>query len=183
MAHIPLHAARLSGQAESARLPVVSNLLDLFVEFRHLMVNPTGFIGISSMHTTPEYTSNFRPRKSSSVAPAVTVPQIVYEEHEFEKVTITANENGNLEEVVSLLEEKIDISRDWKLYRNGTGPANGYISQGLSKYAFMVRGMWQSDNPCYKNVFFCRVDMPADHMPYFSTSHVPKPLKSQIMQI
>jgi hypothetical protein len=105
------------------------------------------------MHADPEYTSNFRPRKSSSVAPAVTVPQITYEEHEFEKVTITADENGNLEEVVSL-DEKIDISRDWTLYRNGTGPANGYISQGLSKYAFMVRGMWQSDNPCYKNIFF-----------------------------
>lgn len=93
------------------------------------------------MRTDLEYTSSFRPRKSLSAGPAGTVvPQIAYEEHEFQKVTIATDESGNLEEVVSL-DEKIEISRDWRLHCDGAGPADGYISKGLSKYAFMVCGM------------------------------------------
>jgi hypothetical protein len=82
-----------------------------------------------------EYTSSFRPRKLMSTAR--TSPQIAYDQYEFQKTTITIDEHGNLEEVVSL-DEKIEIAKDWHPFSEGDKPEDGYLSKGATKFAFMV---------------------------------------------
>lgn len=51
---------------------------------------------------------------------------------------VTIDENGNLEEAVTL-DEKIEVSRDWRSFTEGDKPEDGYLSKGATKFAFMVR--------------------------------------------
>jgi hypothetical protein len=67
-----------------------------------------------------------------------TDPQITYDQYDFQKTTITIDKHGNLEEVVSL-DEKIEVSRDWRLFSEGDKPEGGYLSKGATKFAFVVR--------------------------------------------
>jgi hypothetical protein len=66
-----------------------------------------------------------------------TDPQVAYDEYDFQKTVITIDQHGNLEEVVSL-DEKIEISKDWRTFSEGDKPENGYLLKGATKFAFMV---------------------------------------------
>jgi hypothetical protein len=64
-------------------------------------------------------------------------PELEYESYEFQKTIITIDNEGNLEETVSL-EEKIKISKNWRQYCAGNKPEDGYLSKGATKFAFLV---------------------------------------------
>jgi hypothetical protein len=66
-----------------------------------------------------------------------TDPQIAYDQYDFQKTVITIDKDGNLEEVVTL-DEKIEVSKDWRSFSDGDKPEDGYLSKGATKFAFMV---------------------------------------------
>ena len=84
-----------------------------------------------------DYTSKFRPRDALSTTRVS--PQSTYDEYDFEKLSFTINKSGNLDELVGL-DEKIEVSKDWRSFSDGDIPKGGYISKGLTKFAFMVGG-------------------------------------------
>ena len=84
-----------------------------------------------------DYTSKFRPRNALSTAQVS--PQSTYDEYDFEKFTFTIDKSGNLDELLAL-DEKIEVSKDWRSFSDGDIPKGGYISKGLTKFAFVVGG-------------------------------------------
>ena len=84
-----------------------------------------------------DYTSKFRPRNALSTARVS--PQSTYDEYDFEKFSFTIDKSGNLNELLGL-DEKIEVSKDWRSFSDGDIPKGGYISKGLTKIAFMVGG-------------------------------------------
>ncbi|GLB37946.1 hypothetical protein LshimejAT787_0409970 [Lyophyllum shimeji] len=90
----------------------------------------------TSISKATEYTSAFRPRKlASAVRPT---PQIAYDQYDFTKITITIDAHGNMDETVSL-DEKIEISKNWRGFSEGDKSEDGYLSKGATKFAFMGR--------------------------------------------
>ncbi|KAF5377218.1 hypothetical protein D9615_006391 [Tricholomella constricta] len=104
----------------------------------------------TSISTTTEYTSAFRPRK------APVMPQIDFDKYSFEKIAFTADAEGNLDEFLTR-DEEIEVAKGWRQFIAAGKAEGGYISKGATKYAFMGR----IGSKMYA-IFQCGVDSQVD---------------------
>lgn len=81
------------------------------------------------------YRSAFRPQtlplRSAS-------PPLQYEAFQFKQTSFNAEDDGTVSKVRNTNIETMLIAKDWQHFKNGDQPHRGYISKGLSKYAFRV---------------------------------------------
>ncbi|KAF5386056.1 hypothetical protein D9615_002422 [Tricholomella constricta] len=90
-----------------------------------------------SISSTTQYTSSYRPRKVPAIVSNEDL-EIRYDRYQFTPTTFTVDEFGNVDEHISIEEQAIKISRDWK-HNVGDKPKGGYLAKGLMKYAFLGR--------------------------------------------
>lgn len=131
--------------SQANRLPAVSQLR-LFVRVRsarhHIVcifkLNLHYFwtACVPGFSSAVQYTSSYRPRKTIATTPDASI-EIQYDRYHFTPTTFAADEDGNINEHISVEEKTIKISRDWRA-NVGDKPKDGYIAKGLMKYAFIV---------------------------------------------
>lgn len=66
------------------------------------------------------------------------MPVISYEPHKFLRSICNASQDGTIDWVHSPVVEEILAAKGWQQFTKGSEPQGGYISKGLSKYAFCV---------------------------------------------
>ena len=109
-------------------------------------------------------------------------PQIAYERHDFDKTTITIDKHGNLDETISV-DESIEISKDWHLFSEGDKPEDGYLSQGATKFAFLVCDSLSHLSFVETLKFRHRADLQVLFMQFFRASHAPTSMRIQTVLI
>jgi hypothetical protein len=62
---------------------------------------------------------------------------IEYDRYDFKRTTFVIDAEGNLDEILSIDVEQIEISKHWHAFI-GDKPQDGYLSQGATKFAFLV---------------------------------------------
>lgn len=70
--------------------------------------------------------------------PTAEAPAFEYETFEFKRKSYHIDEGGAASLVNSRKIEKVEVVIGWQQYQKGGKPAGGYLSKGLSKYAFRV---------------------------------------------
>jgi hypothetical protein len=119
----------MSTRARSTAKRKASGSMFLLHYFYDVLLNGI----ISGISSTTEYTSAYRPRKIPSAPPS----QLEFDMYEFDKTTLTIDDGGNIDEVVTL-DEKIEIAKTWRQFVADGKPDGGYLSKGATKYAFIV---------------------------------------------
>jgi hypothetical protein len=65
-------------------------------------------------------------------------PEIEYNTYNFNKTMVTVDSEGNLAETTAT-DETIEIAKNWKRHIGSREAKDGYIAEGATKFAFMVR--------------------------------------------
>ncbi|KAF9231626.1 kinase-like domain-containing protein [Melanogaster broomeanus] len=105
---------------------------------------------IADEEKVDDITSSIRGKRSAEPAPSAkryqsafrrrsAVPVISYEPHKFLRSVCTASQDGTINWVHSPTAEEIFVAKEWQQFAKGSEPQGGYISKGLSKYAFRAR--------------------------------------------
>ena len=77
-------------------------------------------------------------RYQSAYRPQVSSAHIEYEAFEFVQQDCLVDMDGNISLVKHNKMESILVAKHWQKYISGGVPKGGYISKGLSKFAFKV---------------------------------------------